>query len=195
MCFAGIKERRAAQRCALSPWRRWKEPSAGATERSTGRRSSGTPTTTQCLNHGPGRWVAQAISCDETIQFSFIWISLCICIKFTWFLKSQISIFIIIFTLKIVYYSLQPNISSCTCRLIGLKWAWCIAEGLLFFSNAESKCTLWLIFCAGGAKQMLKNSQSSGLYVVTVFPVMPHTKHSSPSMHSYHMFVFPGPLP
>ncbi len=63
--FTGIKEHRAAQRCALSPWRRWNEPSAGATEKSTGRRSSGTPTTTQCQNHGPGRWVVQAISCDR----------------------------------------------------------------------------------------------------------------------------------
>lgn len=63
--LTGIKGRQAAQQSARSPWRRWKELSAGATERSTGRRSSGTHTTTQSLNHGLGRWVMQAISCNK----------------------------------------------------------------------------------------------------------------------------------
>lgn len=61
----GIKEPQAAQRCAPLPWPRWKEPSAGATERWTGRPSSGTPTTTLCPNHVLGRWVGKAISCDK----------------------------------------------------------------------------------------------------------------------------------
>lgn len=67
---AGTKGHRAVQRCVRSPWHRWSEPSAAATERSTERRSSGTHITTQYQSHDLGQWVQ--CSCIWAYLSSFL---------------------------------------------------------------------------------------------------------------------------
>lgn len=47
---SGIKERQAARQCVPLAWHRWKELLVDVIERSTGRPSSGTPTTILFLN-------------------------------------------------------------------------------------------------------------------------------------------------
>lgn len=100
---AGTKGHRAVQRCVRSPWHRWSEPSAAATERSTERRSSGTHITTRYQSHDLGQWV----------QCSCIWAYL------SSFLNRSVFTFSFLFSHSV--WLTRPgtwaSIHLCTCRI------------------------------------------------------------------------------